>query len=74
MNDIFGSNDMEDMDKVVRDMIIPGTHLRLFCFALKFSVWYKCIASKENKGASQDQKISEEVGFESKDSESIELL
>lgn len=49
MYDVIGSNDMEEMGKVLGDVKKPGAHGYVFCPALHVFVWYQALALEREK-------------------------
>lgn len=44
--DMFYSNDMKSMGKVLGENLKPGAHGNVYCSGLEFSIWYNDLASE----------------------------
>lgn len=45
--DVFGSNGINDMVKLLGDVINPESHEHVFCSTLRFSFWIKALALEQ---------------------------
>lgn len=47
---MFGSNNMKEMAKVVRDVMKLGAHGDMPCSALQFVLWDRALSSEKKEG------------------------
>lgn len=71
--DVFDSSGMEDMAKVLREVMKPGAHWHVFCSAIQFALLYKALSLEKMEERDSNIGYYGERGSEGDESKSVEL-
>lgn len=70
--DVLGSDEMEDIAKVLRDVLQPGRQRYVLCYALQFSFCYKTLMLENEEDRVRSRENVDEDPFQSEKRKCIE--